>query len=122
MKVLDLGHRYLLEVYDGEPNSLTSLRFVKRVGEKYPGNKTSYAGTNSQEVLRALVDRAIYVNHQRRCWQTRMSIYLMMAVIWLYEHRAARQHGRKPPGFFDALYGDTCATCGHVHGNEFKCR
>ena len=122
MRVEDLGHRYSLDVYDGELGSSATLRFVKRQGEKYPGNLTSYAGTNSQEVLRALVDRAIYVSNQRPCWQTRLSIYLMMSVIWLYEHRAARQHARKPPGFFEALYGQTCTACGHVHDERFKCR
>lgn len=62
MKVLDQGHKYQLDTLDGkEPEILT---FVKREGDKYPGNVGSYSGTTTQEVLRVLIDRTKYVDKQ----------------------------------------------------------
>ena len=114
MTVNDAGHCYWLRVLDAHPSAEVSLQFVKREGEKFPGNVGHYPGTTSQEVLRALIDRARYVNRQAPCWQTKLSIYLMGFVIWLYEHRAAQRHGRKVPGIYAAIYGTCCPKCGHV--------
>jgi hypothetical protein len=116
MKVLDNGHRYELMSLDGD-SAIQRLQFVKREGKKYPGNVGHYPGTTSQEVFRVLHDRAIYVNGQIPCWQTRVSIWLTGAIIWLYEHRAAKRHKRKAPSLFDAVYGETCRACGHVGCN-----
>src|SRR4051812_22480846 len=93
MKVLTKGHWYELECIDSSEHCL--LIFVKREGPRYPGNVGAHYGTTSQEVLRALIDRAQYVNGQIPCWQTRLSVWLMRSIIWLYEHRAARVHGRR---------------------------
>lgn len=112
MKVSDQGHRYYLSQLDGDGSQV--LQFVKREGLKYPGNVGHYEGTTSQEVLRALIDRAQYVNRQTPCWQTKLSLYFLHAVVWLYEQRAAKRHGRRAPGLEDAVYGDTCGKCGHV--------
>jgi hypothetical protein len=113
MKVLDAGHYYELAALDGD-SGIQRLQFVKREGAKFPGNVGHCAGATSQEVLRVLIDRAFYVNNQIPCWQTRLSIYLMGAVVWLYEHRAAKRHKREAPGFYAATLGEICATCGHV--------
>ena len=112
MRVIDEGHLYELAALDGGMD--VPLRFVKREGAGYPGNVGHYSGTTSQEVLRALINRACYVNGQISCWQTRLSIYLMGFVVWLYEHRAAKRHKRPIPGLYDAVYGETCEFCGHV--------
>jgi hypothetical protein len=59
MKVLEAGHKYeLLSLDGGEPQILT---FVKREGEGYPGNVGHHPGTTLQEVLRAEIDRGMYV-------------------------------------------------------------
>jgi hypothetical protein len=113
MKVLDEGHRFELASLDGD-SAIQVLQFVKREGPGYPGNVGHYPGTTSQEVDRALLSRAVYVNGQIPCWQTRVSIWLRAAIIWLYEHRAARRHGRKAPGLYAAVYGETCKKCGHA--------
>lgn len=112
MIVLDSGHVYELNTLDGETYS--KLIFVKRVGDKYPWNNNAHPGTTSQEVLRALINRACYVNMQTPCWQTKLSIRLMHYVVWLYEHRAAKRHGRRSPSMIDVLYGIQCRKCGHV--------
>ena len=78
------------------------------------GNTYAHSGTTTQEVLRACLDRARYVNHQKPCWQTTLSIPLLQAVVWLYEHRAAKRHKRQAPSFLDALYGEPCPECGHI--------
>jgi hypothetical protein len=62
MKVIDEDHKFDLATLDGyEPIRLT---FVKRNNppDKYPGNKDAYPGTTTQEVLRALINRSLYVN------------------------------------------------------------
>ena len=65
MRVLDPGHRYALRHLDGDGE--TVLQFVNREGEKYPGNAGACEGTTMQEILRALIDRAAYVNGQASC-------------------------------------------------------
>lgn len=120
MRVLDPGHYYELRSLDDprqdeQVHHVRYLQFVKRGGEKYPGNHDPlYGGTTSQEVLRALHDRACYLHNQVPCWQTRLSIHLLAVIIWLYEHRAAKRHGRRPPTIHDAVWGSTCSLCLHV--------
>lgn len=55
MQELDPGHVYALDKQDG--SGTETLTFVKREGAKYPGNISHHAGTNLQEVLRALLAR-----------------------------------------------------------------
>lgn len=120
MKILEPGHLYDLYQLDAFPMSYGRLRFVKREGSRYPGNVGAHHGTTSQEVLRALIDRAQYVDKQIPAWQTRASIWLMRAILWLYEHRAAGLHHRRMP--LRLLYRieeqATCPHCGHVGCEE----
>lgn len=122
MNIFDAGHRYALSNLDALPweQPTQQLYFVKREGEKFPGNVGKHHGTTSQEVLRALIDRAAYVNGQIPCWQTRLSILLMGLCVWLYEQRAARRHGRSAPSFYEATYGQCCQKCGHVGCRDAK--
>jgi len=114
MIVLDPGHTYQLAQLDPPLLHGQLLWFVKRTGTKYPGNaEPSYPGTTLQEVLRACLDRARYVNQQERCWQTSISTFLLRWSIWLYEHRAAKRHGRKSPTVAEAVSGRVCPVCGH---------
>lgn len=113
MIINDAGHSYTLDCLD-EYYYHQHLQFVKRVGDKYPGNAFSSAGTTSQEVLRALIDRAYYVNNQLPSWYTRLGAILMKLTIWLFECRAAKIHGRGIPDMNEAVYGATCWKCGHV--------
>lgn len=66
MNTIDPGHRYRLFHLDGARS--TFLQFVKRVGEKFPGNQPPAAqGTTLQEVYRACLERSMYLNAQRPC-------------------------------------------------------
>ena len=116
MKVLDPGHKYELTSFDGgDPIVLT---FVKRNDplEKYPGNLDAYPGTQSQEVLRALIDRGHYVNGQQPSPANDEVIDSLRWALKLLELRHLRQHGgnaRLPfPSPIEVV--PFCQRCGHI--------
>jgi hypothetical protein len=112
MRVIDQGHTYALQELDGEGERI--LVFVKREGEKYPGNIGHHSGTNCQEVLRAVFDRLGYLDHQIEDSRNQKCRYLIAEVIELLEARAADRHGRPRPSRIEAVAGKTCPKCGHV--------
>lgn len=121
MTELDAGHTYTVKVLDGLPGQTDVIQFVKREGDKYPGNKGHHCGTTMQEVLRACICRAMYVNNQIPCKETENAINAMMEAVWLFEIRAARVHNRQFVGGADqAVFGLACDTCGHVQCKEHK--
>lgn len=121
MNVIDPGHVYDLDSLDGE--QANRLVFVKREGPKYPGNIGSHPGTTTQEVLRALIERAHYVNGQAFCEETERVEMLLRECVVLLEKRAARLHGRKLTASLDAVVWGVgkCSLCGHV-GCPGDCR
>ena len=113
MIVADPGHYYFLDTLDGGKAQV--LTFVKREGDKYPGNVGHYPGVNVQEVLRACIDRMIYLNNQIYDSKNDAVISNLRDCIWLLESRAAARHGRPwPIDGFDAVTTETCKKCGHV--------
>lgn len=118
MEVIDPGHVYLLRCLDspGVDRSVV-LTFVKREGEGYPGNVGHFSGTTTQEVLRALIDRTIYVNNQIPDPHNDFVLHYLRSSIFELESRAAERHGR-------ALFHETlikeietmsvCEKCGHI--------
>lgn len=124
MTVLDPGHLYALAHLDGNLKEL--LRFVKREGDKYPGNEGSYPGTNMQEVLRALIDRIQYVDKQDPCDENIGVLQCFREAITLLEKRAARRSKRGMLAIrLAAIDGiekaPFCNQCGHV-GCRGLCR
>lgn len=115
MKVLDPGHRYELESLDGDARQI--LAFVKREGGHYPGNFGAHAGTNMQEVIRALLHRARYINNQIPCMETEAVIQCLQQAFLFLEIRAKRVKGAilECTNIADLESAETCATCGHVH-------
>ena len=125
MKVIDPGHRYLLNHLDddGRGSEPTALVFVKREGPGYPGNEGHHAGTNLQEVLRALISRVKYLEGQESHPNNAVVIMNLRHAIWLLESRAAERHGRvfdlSAKGVVDINDSSiedapTCQQCGHV--------
>ncbi len=116
MKVIDPGHEYLLDSYDGgEP---VPLVFMKREGEGYPFNVGHHPGTNCQEVLRVLIDRVKYLQKQIPCDENHGLLTHLRGALFCLEYRAARRHGRllhlpseNPPEIEDY---PTCSGCGHI--------
>lgn len=116
MKILDAGHTYELDQLDGHGYTREVLNFVKRAGPGYPGNSNPHPGTNIQEVLRALIDRVKYLNHQIPCQENDMLIANLRHSIYLLEVRAARRHGRDPlfTSWHEIERLPTCVKCGHI--------
>lgn len=121
MTVIDPGHEYLLDSLDGE--QVNRLVFVKREGLKYPGNVGAHAGTTTQEVLRALIERSEYVQEQAPCTETALVITHLKHALRELERRAARLHGRNLTAeMADLVSGKgKCVNCGHM-GCRGNCR
>ena len=90
MKILEPGHIYALDWLDGKPNyGENFLIFVNRE------TGTTHAGTQTQEVLRTLIDRT---RHCDRClrWEGNDQIvyHLKMALV-LHEARALERKAEK---------------------------
>lgn len=122
MKVLDPGHDYELASFDGgEPVRLT---FVKRNDppEKYPGNEGAYPGTQIQEVLRALIERGLYLEGQIPCRETKALIRHCREALGALERRHANRHGKRLFNYLRmaTILGvgieaaPTCPRCGHI--------
>src|SRR5271170_4801067 len=93
MQVLDPGHKYLVQTIDGDESQI--LTFLKRKGEKYPGNTSSYSGTLIQDVLRCCIDRIKYVDNQDPHPFNLIIKSMLRGVIFLLELRAAERHNKK---------------------------
>lgn len=114
MKVIDPGHEYLIEALDGgEPQT---IRFVKRAGPNYPGNIDPHGGPITQEYLRAILDRCVYMNNQGSCAETDMIIAGLRIALMGFEARAARCRGTAIDlaHLSDIDSAPTCPTCGHI--------
>lgn len=121
MKILDPGHLYDLDLLDAtDAAGRAELRFVKRIGDKYPGNQEpAYEGVTTQEVLRALIDRSQYVDAQRPNVANKLVLSnLRSALRWL-EVRAAEERGddiaaEKIIDMQEPELEPVCAGCGHL--------
>lgn len=123
MKVLDPGHTYELFQLDTLNNVLNVLVFVKREGEKYPGNVGHHPGTIIQDVLRCLINRLKYVDNQKHHIYNDMAIDHLRRAFELLEIRAAHEQGRSKIVANDQPVElmEFCHTCGHI-GCTGKCR
>lgn len=114
MKIIDNGHKYSLDSFDGSYPQ--ELQFMKRVGKGYPGNFEPYAGTNIQEVLRVLIDRFTYLNVQKPHYVNGLCINLLRNCLFLLEFRAKEQKGAvfSIPDWRDIETLPTCPIDGHI--------
>ncbi len=120
MKVIDPGHEYELQALDG--GAPQHLVFVKREGRNYPGNVGEHPGVLTQEVLRACLDRALYMNAQASCAETDVIIASLRTAIMAFEVRAARCRGVaiELPNLADIDKTQTCPTCGHIQCDQSR--
>lgn len=92
MKVIDPGHIYELDQLGD--NNKQKLVFIKRSGGAIQYEK-EWPGLQTQEVLRALIDRTKYLDCVLSCKETKEALkHLRMAVFW-YEARAFRRKKSK---------------------------
>lgn len=118
MREIDPGHVYELNELDG--GSGQTLTFVKREGEKYPGNVGSHPGTTTQEVLRALIKRMEYVNYAQVGHERNVRVIKkLQSALYELEARHAELHGLHRE-LNDVMMGwttmediQTCRSCGH---------
>src|SRR5271167_1731359 len=105
MKIVEPGHIYELNTLDGEHGEVEVLRFVNRE----PG--AEHPGTQTQEVLRALIDRTMHCDNCRR-WSGNDKIiqHLRMALA-LHESRAIERKAEK--GLYDAEHISVNSNDGH---------
>ena len=88
MKIIDPGHIYELSQLGNDDTQI--IKFIKRSGGSVHYEK-EWAGLQSQEVLRALIDRTKYLYNILPCKETTEAIrHLQMALYW-YEARALRR-------------------------------
>lgn len=136
MRVLDPGHLYEVDVYDGPSTGPGARvrRFMKRIGDDYPGNEPpGYAGTNCQEEIRVLIDRVRYLDGQDRSDRNQAIVSHLSDALWQFELRAAERRGELD-AFRDRAFSwamsvgagwvdgrparvetiPACPTCGHV--------
>lgn len=123
MKIIEPGHLYELNLLD-KPRwkfwAKQRLKFVKREGSSYPGNIGHHEGTNIQEVLRALIDRVRYLNHQIPDSRNDDIVVWLRSSLLALERRAADRHGRELKEMLRVApwagieTDPTCPRCGHI--------
>lgn len=88
MRVVDEGHTYLLDNLGSEGHQV--LKFCKRDSSTVK-HETHQEGTNTQEVLRALIDRTDYLNSLIPCEETQDASWHLRRALEAYEARALRR-------------------------------
>lgn len=113
MKIIDPGHFYELNSFDGGRQLV--LRFMKRIGDGYPHNVgPAYPGTNCQEVIRALIDRVKYLHMQIPHSQNGIILDGLRSALVAFEVRAAERHDRELIITRTIELEPSCKKCGHV--------
>lgn len=87
MKVLVPGHVYELTQLGGGTQRLT---FVRRSGGAIQ-YETEWPGVQTQEVLRALIDRTKYLDGVLPCQETKDALWHLRMALYAYEVRAWRR-------------------------------
>lgn len=116
MRILDAGHRYEADGFDG--GGPQYIQFFKRVGPKFPFNAgTPLGGTNCQEILRILIDRVDYLQRQNPCAESEAISALLKTALMLFETRAARRRDQTLvlADLMACVRGATCSECGHIN-------
>jgi len=136
MKEINPGHIFQIDNYPAResdypipPESMIQnyISFRKRVGNKYPGNgEYIFNGTSTQELLRVIIARSLYVNNQEPHIANEHLIQYCSNAIEDLEFRAAERRGSDYLEQFTAdlnqfLYkghniesAETCQICGHI--------
>lgn len=87
MEIITPGHLYKLSQLDGSDSE--ELRFVKRTGNEL------WPGTINQEVIRALIDRVIFLDNQVPWSKNDEILYHLRMALVLHETRALERKVEK---------------------------
>lgn len=92
MRIVDPGHIY--DLWQLGNSNLQRLVFVKRSGGAIT-HPNQHPGLQTQEVLRALIDRTKYLNSILPCAETEDAIWHLRMALFMYEVRAYRRKQEK---------------------------
>ncbi len=92
MKTVDEGHIYELDQLGTDET--VQLKFIKRSGKDIK-HDDEWPGLQTQEVLRALVDRTQYLNDLIPCTESQDAVYYLRMALFCYEVRAYRRKQEK---------------------------
>lgn len=127
MKEIDPGHEFELDYLDTADEKTMAqvgrLRFVKRVGPKYPGNADAHSGTTIQEVTRALIKRLIHLDRQDPHRRNKIALRDFRNAMLQLELRAAERAGDPDrilslSELLEIEEHPACRTCGHIGCRE----
>lgn len=111
MNAIEAGHVY--EVADADGAGTQMVRFVRRRGVE--GEPLQAAerrpGILSQELLRVLIDRTLYLYAEAPCDEDTAIIQKLRECLTLYEARAARRSIEK---LTKPEQAEVCPTCHHL--------
>lgn len=92
MKVLRVGHRYVLDSFEGSLHQ--ELQFIEKVPLEDGSTelRTVNDGTTNEEVLAVLIDRMNHLNQKFPCRENSLAITkLEEALMWLNRRTQNRQ-------------------------------
>ncbi len=92
MKIIDPGHIYELQQLGNDKTQ--AITFVKRSGGAISYDE-EWSGLQTQEVLRALIDRTKYLYKVLPCRETEEALKHLRLALYLYEVRAYRRKKSK---------------------------
>lgn len=93
MIITEPGHLYLLQHLESPGREV--LRFIRRSSAAIDYGAGEHPGTNSQEVIRALIDRTIYLDKILGADETLDAVYYLRMALFCYEARALRRKQNK---------------------------
>lgn len=93
MIIIEPGHKYYLSHLESE--GFETLTFIKRSSKAIDYGDQEHEGTNSQEVIRALIDRTQYLDEVLQCDESKDAIYYLRMALFMYEVRAYRRKKEK---------------------------
>jgi hypothetical protein len=96
MKVIDQGHLYELEGFEGTPQTIS---FIKK--ESIPGSsdlKTIHDGTTNEEVIKVLIDRLAFLETKFPCKENRYAIDDLKSALFCLELRTKDRKARGVEG------------------------
>ncbi len=115
MNIIEPGHVYALDHLESDGTEY--ICFIKRSSGAVDYGSEEHPGTNTQEVLRALIDRSLFLNQILPCKETTDAINHLRYALWLYEVRAYRRKQAKvnkrasthisPESYRDVPFGPT---------------
>lgn len=91
--VLEPGHKYKLPHLESEGFEI--VRFVRRSSAMVDYAQKEHPGTNTQRVIRMLIDRTLYLDAVGTDVDTLDAVYFLRMALFAYEARAWRRKQAK---------------------------